>query len=264
MDKKDSKGKIPKILAPAGSFETLQAALDAGADEVYFGIADFNMRATAAANFKREDLEEIVERCRTENVKTNMTVNTVLYDDELEKMRKIIDLAREEGVDSIIAADMATIVYAHSVGLEVHISTQVSISNVETVKFYSKYANRIVLARELNLEQVADIVEQIKKQKITGPSGNLIEIEIFAHGALCVAVSGRCAMSLYCSNTSANRGKCSHMCRRSYRVTDISTGKELIVDNNFVMSSADLCTIGMLPELVEAGVYILKIEGRGR
>lgn len=256
--------QLPKLLAPAGSFETLQAALDAGADEVYFGIADFNMRATAAANFQPDDLEEIVKRCKAKGVKTNLTVNTVLYDEELEKMRRVVDLAKEHGVDSIIAADMATISYASEVGIEVHISTQVSISNFETVKFYSKFADRIVLARELNLEQVAGIIEKIKSEKIKGLSGKLVEIEVFAHGALCVAVSGRCAMSLYCSNTSANRGKCSQMCRRAYKVTDISTGKELVVDNNFVMSSADLCTIGMLPELVEAGVYILKIEGRGR
>lgn len=256
--------QLPKILAPAGSFETLEAAINAGADEIYFGIADFNMRATAAANFKTEDLEEVVKRCKVKGVKTNLTINTVLYDGEIERMKEIVDLAKLKGVDSVIAADMATIAYAHSVGLEVHISTQVSISNFETVKFYSQFADRIVLARELNLEQVAEIVRKIHETNLKGPAGKLVEIEVFAHGALCVAVSGRCAMSLYCSNSSANRGKCSHMCRRAYKVTDISTGKELVVDNNFVMSSADLCTIGMIPELVDAGVYILKIEGRGR
>jgi len=256
--------KKPEILAPAGSFETLQAAINAGADAVYFGIADFNMRATAAKNFTLGDLPEIVQICRKAKVKTYVTVNTLLYNNELEKMRKIIDAIKRIGISAIIAADMATIEHAREKGVEIHISTQLSISNTESLKFYSQFADRVVLARELSLEQVKKIVEDIKEQKIKGPGGKLVEIEVFTHGALCVAVSGRCAMSLYCYNRSANRGKCTQMCRRRYKITDIETGKELEVDNNYVLSPADLCTIGMLPELIDAGVNVLKFEGRGR
>lgn len=253
-----------EILAPAGSFETLHAAINAGASSVYFGIADFNMRASAAANFQPEDLKEIVKLCKGAGVKTCLTVNTVLYDDDLETMRNVVDLAKKEGVTAIIAADMATIMYCNEVGIEAHASTQLSISNIETLKFFSQFVDRVVLARELNLEQVREISRQIKKLKIEGPRGDLIEIEAFAHGALCVAVSGRCAMSLYCYDKSANKGKCTQICRRRFKVTDIETKKELEIDNNYVMSAADLCTIGMLPELVDAGVKVLKFEGRGR
>lgn len=256
--------KLPKILAPAGAFDSLQAALDAGADEVYFGIANFNMRATAARNFTFEDLSEIVYRCKEKGVKTCLTLNIVMYNDDLVTMRKVADLAKENGVDALICADMSAILYANSIGMETHISTQVSVSNTESLKFYSQFADRIVLAREVDLPRMKEIAEDIKNQDIRGPKGDLVEIEVFAHGALCVAVSGRCAMSLYCSNTSANKGKCSQVCRRKFKVIEESTGQELKVDNNYVMSSSDLCTIGMLPELIEAGASVLKFEGRGR
>jgi putative protease len=256
--------KIPKILAPAGSFASLQTALKAGCDSVYFGIGDFNMRATASVNFKEEDLPEIVKLCKSKNVETCLTVNNLLFDSDLELMRRTVDLAEKHGVDAIIAADMATIIYAQQKNIGVHISTQVSISNFEEVKFYAQYADRLVLARELTLEQVAKIIQQIKKNKITGPAGELVEIEVFGHGALCVSVSGRCAMSLFHYNRSASRGNCAQVCRHRFRVTDLANGKALDIDNNFIMSSADLCTIGLLSELVKAGVDVLKFEGRGR
>ncbi len=253
-----------EILAPAGSFESLTAAIKAGCHSVYFGISDMNMRATAAANFTFEDLNEIVRICKKNNIKSYVTLNTLIYNDEVEKMHKIVDAVKQADATAIIAADMATIIYARSIGVEVHISTQLSISNTETVKFYSQFSDRVVLARELTLEQVKEICEDIKKQDIRGPKGELVEVEVFAHGALCVAVSGRCAMSLYCHNTSANRGRCTQICRRKYKVVDVATGNELIVDNNYVMSSGDLSTIGFLDKLVDAGVTVLKFEGRGR
>ncbi len=253
-----------EILAPAGSFDALVAAINAGCNAVYFGIGDMNMRATAASNFKPEDMPQIVNLCKEKGVKAYLTLNTLVYDQEIEQMQKIVDTAKKAGIDAVIAADIATITYAKSIGLEVHISTQLSISNIEGVRFYSQYSDRIVLARELSLEQVKEICTQIKMQNITGPSGKLVEIEVFAHGALCVAVSGRCAMSLYCYNTSANRGRCTQICRRRYKVIDIDTGKELEVDNNYVMSSSDLCTIGMLDKLIDSGIKVLKFEGRGR
>lgn len=253
-----------EILAPAGSFDALVAAINAGCNAVYFGIGDMNMRATAASNFKPEDMPQIVDLCKEKGVKAYLTLNTLVYDQEIEQMQNIVDTAKKAGIDAVIAADIATITYAKSIGLEVHISTQLSISNIEGVRFYSQYSDRIVLARELSLEQVKEICTQIKKQNITGPNGKLVEIEVFAHGALCVAVSGRCAMSLYCYNTSANRGRCTQICRRRYKVIDIDTGKELEVDNNYVMSSSDLCTIGMLDKLIDSGIKVLKFEGRGR
>lgn len=253
-----------EILAPAGSYEALTSAINAGANAVYFGISDLNMRATAAVNFTEEDLIKIVKQCHKNNVKAYVTVNTLLYNNEIEKIHKLLDDIKKANADAVIAADMATIMYAREIGLEVHISTQLSISNTESVKFYSQFADRIVLARELTIEQVKQVCEDIKSYDIRGPRGNLVEIEVFAHGALCVAVSGRCAMSLYCYNTSANRGKCTQICRRRYKVTDIDTNQELEIDNNYVMSSSDLCTIGMLDKLVDAGVTVLKFEGRGR
>jgi U32 family peptidase len=256
--------KIPEILAPAGSFASLRAAIKAGCDSVFFGISDFNMRATASNNFTEEDLPKLTALCKQHNVKTYMTLNTVMYDSDLERMRRTIDLVKKHHVTAIIAADMATIAYAREKGVEVHISTQISISNIEGVKFYSQFSDRLVLARELRLEQVASIIDQIRERKIKGPSKRLVEIEVFAHGALCVSVSGRCGMSLYAYDRSANRGQCTQVCRKKYKVTDVANGKELIVDNNFIMSSADLCTIGMLPQLVKAGVDVLKFEGRGR
>lgn len=266
---------LVELLAPAGNFESLRAAVNAGADSVYFGIADFNMRASAARNFKMEDLPEIVKICKKgadrngngkKPVRTYVTVNTLIYNDEIEKMHSIVDAVKANGIDAIIAADLATIVYARKQDVEVHASTQLSISNTETVKFYAQYCDRIVLARELTTEQIRQICDDIKEQKICGPKGNLIEIEVFAHGALCVSVSGRCAMSLFCygPNFSASRGKCTQICRRRYKVTDIETKQELEIDNNYVMSPKDLCTIGLLPEIINAGVTVLKLEGRGR
>lgn len=256
--------KVPEILAPAGSFSSLRAAIKAGCDSIFFGISDFNMRATASNNFSEEDLPKLTSLCKQHNIKTYMTLNTVMYDSDIERMKRTIDLAKKHHVTAIIAADMATIAYAREKGVEVHISTQISISNIESVKFYSQFSDRLVLARELRLEQVAEIIKQIEKQKIKGPSGKLVEIEVFAHGALCVSVSGRCGMSLYAYDRSANRGQCTQVCRRKYKVTDVVNGKELVIDHNYIMSSADLCTIGMLPQLMAAGVDVLKFEGRGR
>lgn len=253
-----------EILAPAGSFDSLHAAINAGADAIYFGVEDMNMRATAAANFKLEDLDEIAEICHKNNIKSYITLNTLLYDNEIERMHQIIDKVKASKIDAIIAADMSTIMYARSINVEVHISTQLSISNIDAVRFYSQFADRVVLARELRLDQVKEICQKIKELNITGPKGKLVEVEVFAHGAICVAVSGRCAMSLYCYNTSANRGKCTQICRRRYKVTDLDTGKELKVDNNYIMSASDLCTIGMLDKLVDSGICVLKFEGRGR
>jgi putative protease len=258
-----NKNKI-ELLAPVGSFAALQAAIHAGADAVYFGIADFNMRATAAVNFTMENLAEVVDICHQANIKCYLTVNTLLYNEDLLTMQRIVDAAKANAVDAVIVADVATIQYARQVGIEVHISTQLSISNIEGVKFYAQFADRIVLARELSLEQVAEICRQIEEMKIVGPKGNLVEIEVFAHGALCVAVSGRCGMSVFCTGSSANRGKCSQICRRPYKVTDLLTNQEMVIDNNYVMSASDLSTIGMLDELVASGVRVLKIEGRGR
>jgi len=253
-------------LAPAGDFQSLRAAINAGADSVFFGIANFNMRASAARNFKLEDLPEIVKICNEHRVKTYVTVNTLLYNDEIDKMHEIVDVLKEHGVTAIIAADMATVIYAHERGVEVHASTQLSISNTQTVKFFAQFCDRVVLARELTLEQVRQICEDIKSQNIRGPRGALVEVEVFAHGALCVSVSGRCAMSLFCygTKTSANRGKCTQICRRRYKVTDMETGQELNIDNNYVMSPKDLCTVGLLPEIIESGAKVLKLEGRGR
>ena len=258
------KNREIEILAPAGSFAALRAAINAGCDAVYFGLADLNMRATAAANFTYDDLNEIMQICKQNNIKAYVTLNVLVYDDEMTKVREIIDRVKLAGVDAVIAADMAVIEYARAQGVEIHISTQMSVSNVESVKFYSKFADCIVLARELTLEKVTSICEQVREQNLCGPKGELMQIEVFAHGALCVAVSGRCSMSLYCYNASANRGRCTQVCRRKYKVVDPDTGKELTVDNNYVMSSADLCTIGMLDKLVNSGISVLKFEGRGR
>lgn len=263
MNIKD-KAKQFKLLAPAGNWESLRAAVNAGADSVYFGIADFNMRATAAKNFTFEDLSDIAKFCKEKHVETCVTVNTIMYNSDLETMRKVIDAVKDSGCDAVIVADLAALLYANEVGVPAYISTQLSVSNIEAVRFFAKYSNRIILARELTIEQVKEIVKQIEKENIKGPSGNLVEIEIFGHGALCVAVSGRCSMSLFCYNSSANKGKCTQVCRRSYKITDTETGQELVIDNNYVMSPKDLSTIGLLPEIIDSGAKILKIEGRGR
>jgi len=252
------------ILAPAGNFESLMAAANAGADEVYFGIGDLNMRAAGANNFEINDLEKISKICREKNIQTWVTLNTVVYDEEIEVIKKTLKKIKEVKINGIIEADLAVIKEANILEIEVCASTQMSVSNLETVKILSKWVDRIVLARELNLEQIKKIIEGIKEEKIKGPKGKLIEIEVFGHGAMCVAISGRCQMSLYTSNLSANRGKCVQMCRRKYEVKDVDSGKELVLDNNLVMSRSDLCTIGLLEKLVETGIKTIKIEGRAR
>ncbi|MCW1949584.1 MAG: U32 family peptidase [Candidatus Shapirobacteria bacterium] len=252
------------ILAPAGNFESLMAAINAGADEIYFGIGELNMRAAGANNFDISDLQKIANLCQEKNIKTWVTLNTVVYDEEIEVIKKTLEEIKKSGIDGIIAADLAVIKEANKLNIEVCASTQMSVSNLETVKVLSSWVDRIVLARELNLEQIGKIVEGIGQEKIVGPKGNLVEIEVFGHGAMCVAMSGRCQMSLYHYNLSANRGKCVQVCRRKYEVKDKDTGKELVLDNDWVMSRSDLCTIGLLEKLVEAGVKTIKIEGRAR
>jgi len=253
-----------EIMSPAGSFAALHTAIKAGANSVYFGVEQLNMRARAANNFKVLDLEEITKLCKVNSVKTYLTVNTVLYDHDLTMMRNICDAAKTAGVTAVIASDLAVLQYASSIGLEIHISTQQNVSNIEAVKFFAKFADVIVLARELTLKQIKKIIEQIKEENITGPSGELVRIELFAHGALCVAISGKCYMSLATENASANRGACTQNCRRSYKVIDEENGNELVIDNKYIMSPKDLCTIGFLDQILAAGVSVLKLEGRGR
>lgn len=253
-----------ELMAPAGSFEALMAAIQGGADSVYFGIEQLNMRARASINFTLEDLEEIASICKDHNIKSYITLNTIIYDHDLSLIKTIINKAKESGITAIIAADQAVIAYARQIGLEVHISTQVNVTNVETVRFYSLFADVMVLARELSLKQMKHIVEEIRKENITGPSGNLIEIEVFAHGALCMAVSGKCYLSLHTYNASANRGACIQNCRRTYTVKDKDDGFEFEIDNEYIMSPKDLCTIDFMDQLLDTGVSVLKIEGRGR
>ena len=253
-----------EIMAPAGNFESLMAALQGGAHSVYFGVGHLNMRAKSTVNFTIHDLPQIVEICDKKNVKTYLTVNTVLYDSDLDSMRKTIDAASKAGISAIIASDQAAIMYAREQNVEVHLSTQLNISNSESLKFFSKWADVAVLARELNLEQVSKISSNIIKDNITGPSGNRVRLEMFVHGALCMAISGKCYLSLHQANASANRGACIQICRRSYNVTDNETGEQLEVDNEYIMSPKDLCTIGFLNKILAAGVTVLKIEGRAR
>ena len=253
-----------ELMSPVGSFESLQAAIDAGADAVYFGVGPMNMRARSSKNFTIQDLKEIQERCNTRGVKTYITLNTVIYDNELPSIRKICEKAKDAGVSAIIASDQGVINYGRSIGLPVHISTQLNISNFETVKFYSHFADVMVLSRELSIEQISEICRAIKENQVKGPSGELVKVEVFAHGALCMAVSGKCYLSLGTQNASANRGECMQNCRRKYRVLDIEDGHELEIDNEFIMSAKDLCTIDFLDRLLDAGISVLKIEGRGR
>ena len=254
---------VAEIMAPVGSFESLAAALNAGCNSVYFGVEQLNMRARSSVNFTTDDLKEIATRCSEKGVKSYLTINTVLYDHDIRLMRTLIDQAKASGISAVIAADHAVMSYARKIGLPVHISTQANVTNVESVEFYSAFADVMVLSRELSLSQVANITREIEKQQITGPSGKLVRIEVFAHGALCMAVSGKCYLSLHSNNSSANRGACVQNCRKSYIVTD-EDGNELLVDNEYIMSAKDLCTINFLDKVVEAGVQILKIEGRGR
>lgn len=253
-----------EIMAPAGSFESLQAAIKAGANSVYFGIKGLNMRSLGAKNFAIEDLPKIVEICSKNNVNTYLTLNTVIYDGDEDLMHSIANAAKSAGITAVIAMDMSPVLYCKSIGLEVHTSTQTNVSNIEAVKFFSQFADTIVLARELSLDQIKKICDQIKEQHITGPKGELLRIEIFVHGALCVSISGKCYMSLATYNKSANRGECLQTCRRKYRVYDDETGTELKIDNNYVMSPKDLCTITFLDKIINSGVSVLKIEGRGR
>jgi putative protease len=253
-----------EIMSPAGSYESLMAAIRAGCDSVYFGIEQLNMRARSSNNFTLEDLERIAAIGKEHQIKTYLTLNTILYDHDITLMKSIVDAAKKNGITAIIAADHAVMNYAKKLGMEIHISTQANVSNIDTVEFYASYADVVVLARELSLKQVADICRDIERNKITGPSGNLVEIEIFAHGALCMAVSGKCYLSLHSHFASANRGACIQNCRRSYIVTDKEEGIEFEVDNEFIMSAKDLCTINFLDKILDAGVSVLKIEGRGR
>lgn len=251
-------------MAPAGNFECLRAAIQGGADSVYFGVGHLNMRSHSANNFQPEDLSEVVCICREAGVKSYMTLNVVLYQEDLEPMRKALDAALAAGVDAIIASDMAAISYCRQIGLEVHISTQLSISNVESLRFYSQFADVVVLARELNLDQVKEIYETVVKENICGPSGKPVRIEMFAHGALCMAISGKCYLSLHTYGASANRGACYQICRRGYEVTDLETGNKLNIDNKYIMSPKDLCTIDFMDRIIESGVKVFKIEGRAR
>lgn len=253
-----------EIMAPVGSWESLAAALAAGADAVYFGIEGLNMRSRSSANFTADDMARIAGICAEKGVRTYLTVNTVIYDNDMETMRMIISRARQAGISAIIASDMAAIMYAREIGQEVHISTQVNVSNTEAVRFYSQFADVMVLARELNMEQVAEIHHAIEKENICGPNGEKIRLEMFCHGALCMAVSGKCYMSLHEMNSSANRGACNQICRRAYTVRDKETGDELEIDNQYIMSPKDLKTIHFLNKMVDAGVRVFKIEGRAR
>ena len=251
-------------MAPVGCYESLRAAINAGADAVYFGIQGLNMRSRAAVNFTVDDLSAIADECHAAGVKTYLTVNTILYDADIPMMHAIIDAAAEAGISAIIATDIAAIRYARSRGVEVHISTQANISNTEAVRFYAQWADTVVLARELNMEQVAAIHDAIERESICGPGGEPVKIEMFCHGALCMAVSGKCYLSLHQMNSSANRGACTQICRRSYTVRDRETGDELDVENQYIMSPKDLKTIHFLNKMVDAGVRVFKIEGRAR
>jgi putative protease len=253
-----------EIMAPVGSYESLMAAIQGGAGSVYFGVEHLNMRSRSSHNFTIEDLKKITEIARSRGVKTYLTMNVEIFDTDAEQMNTILDAAKEAGVSAVIAADISVIVYARSIGLEVHISTQVNITNIEAVKFYSQFAEVVVLAREMNLERVREISRQIDEQQIKAPSGNLVQLEMFVHGALCMAVSGKCYLSLHEMNSSANRGACLQICRRAYIVTDKETGAELEIDNEFIMSPKDLNTIHFLNKILDSGVSVLKIEGRAR
>jgi putative protease len=253
-----------EIMAPAGSYEALATAIHAGCDSIYFGVEQLNMRARSSINFTTDDLVEIMARCNANDVKAYLTLNTVLYDHDIRLMKTIVDYAVENGVSGIIASDHAAMAYCKQAGIPVHVSTQANISNIETVEFYAAYADVMVMARELSLRQVSDITREIERRQLKGPSGNLIRVEVFAHGALCMAVSGKCYLSLHSHNASANRGACIQNCRRQYVVMDKDEGVEFEIDNEYIMSAKDLCTIPFLNKVLEAGVKVLKIEGRGR
>ena len=253
-----------EIMAPVGSYESLQAAIQAGADAIYFGVGNLNMRSRSAANFGLDDLAQIATICHRHAIRTYLTVNTIIYNHEIEEMHTLVQAAKAAGISAIIASDMAVILYANSIGVEVHISTQCNISNVEAVRFFSQWADVVVTARELPLRQVAEITQYIKDNDIRGPKGELVQVEVFAHGALCMSVSGKCYLSLDEYNYSANRGACLQLCRREYLVKDVESDMELLVSGKYIMSPKDLSTIGFLDKIIHAGVRVLKIEGRGR
>ena len=258
------KNRTIEIMAPAGSWQSLQAAIQGGANSIYFGIEQLNMRARSSNNFTLKDLIEIAELCNKKNIKTYITLNTIIYDHDLILMKKIVDTAKQAGITAIIASDQAVISYVASVNMEVHISTQTNVTNLETIRFFANFADVVILSRELSLFQIKEITKKIEKQQIKGPSGNLIKIEVFAHGALCMAVSGKCYMSLHTANSSANRGACIQNCRKTYTVTDKENGHQFDINNEYIMSPKDLCTIGFLDQVLDSGSSILKIEGRGR
>lgn len=253
-----------EIMSPVGSYESLHAAIQGGANSVYFGIGNLNMRSRSSANFTMDDLKTISEICKEHQIKSYLTLNTIIYNNEIEEMKQIANAAKENGINAVIASDSAVLQYLKSIGQEIHLSTQCNITNIEAVKFYSHFADVIVTARELSLKQVKEIVTQIHAENICGPSGKLIQIEIFVHGALCMAVSGKCYISLDNFGFSANRGACLQPCRRAYKVEDYDNETELMVDNQYIMSPKDLCTIEFLDKIVDAGVSVFKIEGRGR
>ncbi len=253
-----------ELMSPAGDFTSMQAALDNGADSVYFGVEQLNMRARASMNFTMDDLPEIARRCNEKGVRTYLTLNTIIYDHDLSIIKTLLDKAKSAGITAVIVMDQAVISYARQIGMEVHISTQINITNIETVKFYALFADTMVMSRELSITQIKKICDQIEKEQIKGPAGNLVEVEIFGHGALCMAVSGKCYLSLHSANSSANRGACKQNCRKKYTVIDQETGFEIELDNEYMMSPKDLCTIGFLDQIADAGVKVLKIEGRGR
>ncbi|MBR5551116.1 MAG: U32 family peptidase [Muribaculaceae bacterium] len=253
-----------EIMAPVGCYESLHAAINAGADAIYFGVEGLNMRARSSVNFTLDDLHNIASICQEHGVKSYLTVNTIIFDNDIATCHAIIDAVKQAGISAIIAADIAAITYARSIGVEVHISTQVNITNIEAVKFYAQFADVVVLARETNMEQVRAIYDAIREQDIRGPHGELVRIEMFCHGALCMAVSGKCYLSLHEMNYSANRGSCAQICRRSYTVTDRETGEQLDIENQYIMSPKDLKTIHFLNKVIDAGVRVLKIEGRAR
>ncbi|WP_073415316.1 peptidase U32 family protein [Flavobacterium defluvii] len=253
-----------ELMSPAGDFESLQAALDNGCDSVYFGVEQLNMRARSTVNFTIDDLKEIANRCEAKNVRSYLTLNTIIYDHDLSVVKTLLTKAKEANITAVIASDQAVIAMARSIGMEVHISTQLNVTNIETIKFYSLFADTMVLSRELSLRQVKNITDQIEKEQIKGPNGNLVEIEIFGHGALCMAVSGKCYLSLHSHNSSANRGACKQNCRKKYTVIDQETGFEIELDNEYMMSPKDLCTLDFLDQVIDSGIKVLKIEGRGR
>ncbi|HOZ74257.1 MAG TPA: U32 family peptidase [Flavobacterium sp.] len=253
-----------ELMAPAGDFESLQAAIDNGADSVYFGVEQLNMRARSTVNFTIADLPEIARRCGNKSIRTYLTLNTIIYDHDLSVVKTLLTKAKDANITAVIASDQAVIAMARQLGIEVHISTQLNITNIETIRFYSLFADTMVLSRELSLRQVKSITEQIAREDIKGPNGNLVEIEIFGHGALCMAVSGKCYLSLHSHNSSANRGACKQNCRKKYTVIDQESGFEIEVDNEYLMSPKDLCTLDFLDQVIDSGIQVLKIEGRGR